>query len=150
MFAKLESFSSALTRGFKEGCRWWPLLDVVYKYIFVISGVFSLGHTVRMYVTSGARITDSCSFLIIQVVPLVVSLLIFMLQFYFHPYENISANYVESSLLLLLILVLALGNTTLVINRASIDQHFTLWPIFYLPVLVGGVVTTAYIIYHIL
>ena len=85
-----------------------------------------------------------------QVMPLVVSLIIFLLQFYFHPYEDVRANYVESSLLLLLILLLVLGNTSVVMNRARSNEYFTLWPIFYLPVLVGGVVTTAYVIYHIL
>ena len=150
-FAKLESFSLALTRGFKKGCRWWPLLDVTCKYIFVVSSIFSVGRTVwRPYVLQSVTVTADCLFSLIQVAPLVVALLIFLLQFYFHPYEDVRANYVESSLLLLLILLLALGNTTLVINRASSDEHFTLWPIFYLPVLIGGVVTTAYIVYHIL
>ena len=84
-----------------------------------------------------------------QVVPLFLSVFFFMVQFYLHPYKDASANYMESFVLLVLVVLLGLGNTTLVVDTVNNNGRFTLWPIYYLPVLVGGVATTIYIVYHI-
>ena len=84
-----------------------------------------------------------------QAVPLVLSLLIFLLQFYLHPYKDTRANYMESFVLLVLVVLVGLGNTTSQVDAANDSSHFTLWPIYYIPVIIGGVATIVYAIYQI-
>ena len=72
----------------------------------------------------------------------------FLLQFYVHPYEDTLANYMESLTLFVLVVLLALGDTTFLIRRANNVQSFTLWPIYYSPVFVGGIIAAVYIAYH--
>ena len=72
------------------------------------------------------------------------------MQFYLHPYEDRIANYLESFVLLVLVVLLGLGNTTVLVDTVDNSQrYFTLLPVYYLPVLVGGVMTVVYIAYQI-
>ena len=73
----------------------------------------------------------------------------FILQFYIHPYEDVKANYLESFVLFVLVVLLGLGSTTVLVRVAVSSSTFTLWPLFYLPVVVGVVVATIYILYHV-
>ena len=52
-------------------------------------------------------------------------------------------------MLLMLIVLLGLGNTTPLVDIVSRGRYFTLLPIYYLPVLVGIVTTVAYTVYKI-
>ena len=45
-FVRLEHFSVALTKGFKKEYYWWPITELVCRYIFVISVVLSVGNKV--------------------------------------------------------------------------------------------------------
>ena len=40
---KLEPFAFALTKGFKEKYRWWPIMDMACRYFFVIIVVSAVG-----------------------------------------------------------------------------------------------------------
>ena len=84
-----------------------------------------------------------------QTIPLFLMVLFFMVQFYFHPYEDTAANYLESFALFVLVIVLGLGNTTVFTDAVSSSKHFTLAPVFYLPAVVGGVVTAVFVGYQI-
>ena len=73
-----------------------------------------------------------------------------MVQFYLHPYKDRIANYLESFVLLVLIVLLGLGNTTVLVDSVDNSQrYFTLLPLYYLPVLVGGVTAVVYVTYQI-
>lgn len=73
-----------------------------------------------------------------------------MVQFYLHPYEDRIANYLESFVLLVLVVLLGLGNTTVLVDTVDDSQrYFTLLPLYYLPVLVGGVMAVVYVAYHV-
>ena len=83
----------------------------------------------------------------LQNVPLILLLIMLIIQFYTHPYDDVIANYLESFVLFVLVVLLSLGNTTAIV-RASLNQPiFTLWPLFYLPVFVGVIVAIVYISY---
>ena len=43
LIAKLEPFSFALAKGFKEKYRWWPIMDMGCRYLFVIVVVCAVG-----------------------------------------------------------------------------------------------------------
>ena len=46
-FAKLEPFSVAVTKGFKnEYSQWWPVIDLACRYIFIVAVVLSVGSKV--------------------------------------------------------------------------------------------------------
>ena len=75
-----------------------------------------------------------------------------MVQFYLHPYEDRIANYLESFALLVLVILLGLGNTTVFVDSADNSQRYikyALLPLYYLPVLVGGVTAVVYVAYQI-
>ena len=76
-------------------------------------------------------------------------MLYFLAQFYLHPYKDALSNYLESFVLFVLIVLLGLGNTTVLVDTVNGGRYFTLLPIYYLPVLVGLVTTVAYIVYQI-
>ena len=79
-----------------------------------------------------------------------MSVIFFLVQFYLHPYEDKIANYLESFVLLVLVVLLGLGNTTVLVDTVDGSQrYFTLLPLYYLPVLVGGVTAFIYIAYQI-
>lgn len=81
--------------------------------------------------------------------PLLLSLVLFIVQFYIHPYEDAKANYLESFVLFSLVVFLGLGSTTSLIEVSHFhSKNFTLWPLFYLPLAVGAVVATLYIAYQ--
>ena len=84
-----------------------------------------------------------------QAVPLVVSVMVFVVQFFAHPYKNNIANYSELLVNLMLVIILALGNTTVLISAVGSVKTFTLWPPFYLPVFCGGVVAVIWVIYKV-
>ena len=73
----------------------------------------------------------------------------FMIQFYVHPYEDVKANYLESFILFVLVVILGFGSTTALIRAGFIHTNFTMWPLFYLPVVVGAVVATIYVLFQI-
>lgn len=88
--------------------------------------------------------------IILQIVPLFLSVIFFLVQFYLHPYEDRISNYLESFVLLVLVVLLGLGNTTVLVDTVDDSQrYFTLLPLYYLPVLVGGVTAVAYVVHHI-
>ena len=77
--------------------------------------------------------------------------MLFIIQFYIHPYEDTKANYLESFVLFSLVVFLGLGSTMSLVRASHFhsNNNFTLWPLFYLPLAVGAVVTTSYIVYQI-
>ena len=77
-----------------------------------------------------------CNFL--QTLPLVLSLRTVILQTFVHPYEDWKANYTESLVMLTLVILLALGNTSPLVASTRNMEQFTLWPLLYLPVIVGA------------
>ena len=89
---------------------------------------------------------------VLQFVPLVLSLILLVTQTVARPYKNKLANHFETFSLLVLVVLLTLGNTTPIImgtNMASLKDEFTLWPLFFLPVVVGAVVAVIYFGYRI-
>ena len=84
-----------------------------------------------------------------QTVPLFLLVLFFLVQFYFHPYEDTMANYMESFVLLVLVVLLGLGNTTVLIEVVDDGRYFTLLPLYYFPALVGFVTAVAFIAYQV-
>ena len=89
-------------------------------------------------------------FLIFQIVPLFLLVIILLAQFFLHPYEDTITNYLETFTLLVLVVLLGLGNTTVLVDTVDDSQrYFTLLPLYYLPVLVGGVTAVVYVAYHI-
>ena len=75
-------------------------------------------------------------------------LVFFFIQFFIHPYESAVANYLESFYLLVLVVLLGLGNTPVLLETVK----FTLWPLFYLPIVVGLVVVAVcmgYIVWYV-
>ena len=75
--------------------------------------------------------------------------LFFLVQFYLHPYENTIANYMESFVLLVLVVLLGLGNTAVLIEVVNDGRYFTLLPLYYLPVLVGFVTAVLFIAHKV-
>lgn len=55
------------------------------------------------------------------------------------------ANITEAFCLTVLVIVLCLGDTTHLVTLAIRDSNFTVWPLFYLPVVVGFVCLCAII-----
>ena len=93
---------------------------------------------------------DATLITLLQVVPLFLSIIFFLVQFYLHPYEDRIANYLESFVLLVLVVLLGLGNTTVLVDNVDDSQrYYALLSLYYLPVLVGGVTTVIYIAYQI-
>ena len=89
---------------------------------------------------------------VLQFVPLVLSLILLVTQTVAHPYKNKLANHLETFSLLVLVVLLALGNTTPIIigtNMDNLRDVFTLWPLFFLPVAVGAIVAVIYFGYQI-
>lgn len=48
LVAKLEPFSFALAKGFKEKYQWWPIMDMACRYLFVIIVVSAVGKKVSI------------------------------------------------------------------------------------------------------
>lgn len=86
---------------------------------------------------------------ILQFIPLVLSLVLLFLQMTAQPYKDKWANTAETFTLFCLVALLALGNTTPVIIASRQLPEFTLWPLFFLPVAVGGVLAIAFTTYII-
>lgn len=84
-------------------------------------------------------ITDGLCSCFEQVVPLVLTIAIFVMQTMIHPYRNKVANYMESILFLWLVCFLGLGNTT----ELQSGKHER-WPdtLLYIPVACALVVMT--------
>ena len=85
----------------------------------------------------------------LQFVPLLLSLILLVLQMATQPYQNKWSNVAETFALFWLVLLLALGNTTPIIIASKELEHFTLWPLFFLPVAIGGSVFIGYVAYKI-
>ena len=98
----------------------------------------------------------------LQVVPLIISILIFVLQSLIHPYESKVANYLESFLFLWLVCLLGLANTTALqdeIKSKLLDGKYGTgkdgsnrgpwWPnaLLYIPVAVGFVVLVVHFVF---
>ena len=145
----------AITKGFKnEYSHWWPVIDLACRYIFVVAVVLSVGSKVLQCACHMTRIKVLVFNLILdhffQIVPLFLLVMILLAQFFLHPYEDRIANYSETFTLLVLVALLGLGNTTVLVDTVDNSQrYFTLSPLYYLPVLVGGVTAVAYVTYHI-
>lgn len=45
-FEQLERFSTVVTHGIKHEYKWWPIVELGCRYIFVTSVVLSPGHVV--------------------------------------------------------------------------------------------------------
>ena len=43
LIAKLEPFSFAVAKGFKEKYQWWPIMDMFCRYFFVVIVVTEVG-----------------------------------------------------------------------------------------------------------
>ncbi len=79
-----------------------------------------------------------------QAVPLVLSIVIFVMQTIIHPYQDKIANFLESLILLWLVGLLSLGNATML----QIPDKKG-WPLLYLPVVCGFIVLVVTIILQI-
>ncbi len=79
-----------------------------------------------------------------QAVPLVLSIIIFVMQTIIHPYQDKIANFLESLILLWLVGLLSLGNATIL---PIPDGNG--WPLLYLPVVCGFIVLVVYIVLQI-
>lgn len=90
-FEQLERFSLVIAHGIKHEYKWWPIMELGCRYVFVVLVVALPGYVV---------------------VPLVIAIAIFVLQTLIHPYKSKLANYTESLLFLWLVCLLGLGNTT--------------------------------------
>ena len=42
--AKLEPFSMSISKGFKKKHCWWPVMDMAYRYFFVVIVVSTVGN----------------------------------------------------------------------------------------------------------
>lgn len=45
-FEQLEKFSIVITCGMKEKYKWWPIMELGYRYIFVTSAILNPAHVV--------------------------------------------------------------------------------------------------------
>ncbi len=73
-----------------------------------------------------------------QFVPLILCLVLLVLQTIVLPYTNRWANVAEIFTLSWLVILLALGNTTSIVIASKELYNFTLWPIFFTPVVIGA------------
>ena len=46
-FEQLERFSVVVTHGIKHEYKWWPIMELGCRYIFVTSVILSPGYVVR-------------------------------------------------------------------------------------------------------
>ena len=89
--------------------------------------------------------TLSPSLIFFQTVPLSIAGVLLAIQWFTQPYKDCMANITEAFCLTVLVIVLCLGDATHLVTLAIGDPNFTLWPLFYLPVMVGGVCLCAVI-----
>lgn len=89
-----------------------------------------------------------------QVVPLILSIPIFVLQSFIHPYKSKVANYLESFLFLWLVCLLGLANTTALQDEIKAAEKYGTnkgpwWPnaLLYIPVAVGLVVAVVHFVF---
>lgn len=99
-------------------------------------------------------LSSSFFFKTVQVVPLILSIFIFVMQAIIHPYESKLANYMESVLFMWLVGLLGLGNTTALQAQLQDDveaDHNPKWPnaLLYIPVVCGGVVLIVHLLFLI-
>ena len=81
---------------------------------------------------------------LLQSLPLLLTVVILSMHSFVHPYKSRVANYSESLVMLVLVIILALGNTTVLVEATTDVKKFTLAPLLFLPILVGGIITTVY------
>ena len=82
----------------------------------------------------------------LQIVPLILTILILCVQLCSHPYKSNIANYTESCVLSLLVVLLADGN--LRVTRFPVSR--VLWPLlFYTPLAVGCLYAAVFIIHQV-
>lgn len=115
-FEQLERFEQVVTHGIKHEFKWWPIMELGCRYVFVTSVVLTPGY---------------------EVVPLILAIVIFVMQTVVHPYRDTLSNYMESLLFLWLVCLLGLGSTT-----ELVDHEHTGWPnaLLYIPLGFGFVV----------
>ena len=89
--------------------------------------------------------TLSPSLIFFQTVPLSIAGVLLAIQWFTQPYKDRMANITEAFCLTVLVIVLCLGDATHLVTLAIGDPNFTLWPLFYLPVMVGFVCLCAVI-----
>ena len=73
----------------------------------------------------------------LQVVPLILSIIILCAHTYVKPYTSRIANYTEMLVLLTLVILLSLGSVNELKDIRS--EQLTLWPVLFLPVMIGAV-----------
>ncbi len=81
----------------------------------------------------------------IKSLALLMVLAVLSLHSFVHPYESVVANHSKSFALLMLVILLAAGNTTELVTRVEGESKFTLAALLYLPIAVGGLVFIALI-----
>lgn len=123
---RVEKLTVAITEGLKH--KWWPIMELGCRFVFITLVVLTPGYTF---------------------VPLTLSLILLVLQMAVWPYKNKWANIAEAFSLSWLAFLLALGNTTPIILASKALENFTLWPLFFLPVAIGGGVFIGYIVWKI-
>ena len=76
---------------------------------------------------------------ILQTIPLSLASVILAIQWFIQPYKDRKANLAEAFCLTVLVILLCLGDSNNLITLVTGLSNFTLWPVFYLPVVVGFV-----------
>jgi len=64
---------------------------------------------------------------------------ILAIQWFIQPYKDHKASLAEAFCLTVLVILLCLGDSNNLITLVTGLSNFTLWPVFYLPVVVGFV-----------
>lgn len=158
-FERLERLFGVITRGIKEEYKWWPIVELGCRFIFVAAVILSSGVVVSLHTSTQTQ--GHC--LVLQVVPLILSIPIFVLQSLIHPYKSKAANYLESFLFLWLVCLLGLANTTALQDQVKDNvlrgkygtrENGTVtegpwWPnaLLYVPVAVGFVVLVVHFVF---
>ena len=65
-----------------------------------------------------------------------------------YPYKDRISNHVESFVLLVLITVLMLGNTTAVVESTR-DHEKDFYPLLFVPIYIAGLLGACYVIYEL-
>lgn len=61
------------------------------------------------------------------------------IQWFIQPYKDYKANLAEAFCLAVLVILLSIGDSNDFVILATGIHNFALWPVFYLPVVVGFV-----------
>ncbi len=84
-----------------------------------------------------------------QTLAVLMTVIVLSLHSFVHPYKSMVANHSKSFALLLLLIILALGNTTELVVTVEDEGSFTLAPLLYFPLAVAVVVFMALVGYNL-